>query len=223
VLCASPQAQDLALVLSAVAMVSCLVWLSWAQLAQHFAGPDELTGTAALDAVVERIIRVESNGNSDARNQHTTATGAAQFIDETWLDLMHTYRSDLIRKHSEKELLALRRDAALSREMTRRLVEEHAMMLRRRGFPVTAGTVYLAHFAGGAGAAAVLSAPDDKDAALVLATADARGRTKRDQIVKANPFIERFTVADLRAWADSKMYDRHGDLAQMVAVNQTKR
>jgi len=38
-----------------------------------------------------------------------------------------------------------------------------------------------------------------------MATADATGRTKREKIVKANPFLERFTVADLRNWADRKM------------------
>jgi hypothetical protein len=39
----------------------------------------------------------------------------------------------------------------------------------------------------------------------ILATADATGRTKREKIIKANPFLERFTVADLRNWADRKM------------------
>ena len=32
-----------------------------------------------------------------------------------------------------------------------------------------------------------------------------REETKREKIVKANPFLERFTVADLRTWADRKM------------------
>jgi hypothetical protein len=63
----------------------------------------------------------------------------------------------------------------------------------------------LAHFAGGAGAVAILSAIENADAALVMATADATGRTKREKIIKANPFLERFTVADLRNWADRKM------------------
>jgi hypothetical protein len=62
------------------------------------------------------------------------------------------------------------------------------------------------HFAGGAGAVAILSAMENADAALVMATADATGRTKREKIIKANPFLERFTVADLRNWADRKMH-----------------
>jgi len=46
---------------------------------------------------------------------------------------------------------------------------------------------------------------ENTDAALVMATADATGRTKREKIIKANPFLERFTVADLRNWAYGKM------------------
>jgi anti-sigma factor RsiW len=41
---------------------------------------------------------------------------------------------------------------------------------------------------------------------VAMATADATGRTKREKIIKANPFLERFTVADLRNWADRKMH-----------------
>ena len=46
---------------------------------------------------------------------------------------------------------------------------------------------------------------EEADAASVMASADATGRTKREKLVKANPFLERFTVADLKTWADRKM------------------
>jgi hypothetical protein len=75
----------------------------------------------------------------------------------------------------------------------------------KRGLPVTPGTLYLAHFAGAAGAIAILSALEEADAASIMAGADATGRTKREKLVKANPFLERFTVADLKSWADRKM------------------
>ena len=95
-------------------------------------------------------------------------------------------------------------------------------MLRQRGLPVTAGTIYLAHFAGGAGAVANLSAPKNADAALVMATADATGRTKREQIVKANPFLEHSTVADLKIWADRKMRGPELHLAKVFAADGKK-
>jgi hypothetical protein len=63
----------------------------------------------------------------------------------------------------------------------------------------------LAHFAGGAGAVAILSALEDADAASIMASADATGRTKREKVIRANPFLERFTVADLKSRADRKI------------------
>src|SRR6516162_8935329 len=119
---------------------------------------EEPTAVSAIHAVVERIIGVESDGDPNAKNKRSSATGLGQFLDETWLDMIRAHRPDL------------------------------------------------ANFAGGAGAVAILSAMENADAALVMATADATGRTKREKIIKANPFLERFTVADLRNWADRKMH-----------------
>ena len=171
----------------------------------YFSQPDELSGTAAVSALVERIIAVESNGDPNAKNSRSSAMGLGQFLDETWLDLVRAYRPDLARGRSARETLDLRREPKLAREIIMRFVERNIAMLRQRGLPVTAGTVYLAHFAGGAGAVAILSAPDNSDAALVIASADSTGRTKRERLIKANPFLEHFTVADLKVWADRKM------------------
>jgi len=158
-----------------------------------------------IDAVVERIIGIESHGDPNAKNKRSSATGLGQFLDETWLDMIRAHRPDLAKGRRHAEILELRRDANIAREITARFTERNAEMLRKRGLPVTAGTLYLAHFAGGAGAVAILSAMENADAALVMATADTTGRTKREKIIKANPFLERFTVADLRSWADRKM------------------
>ena len=165
----------------------------------------ELIAGPAIDTVVERIIGAESGGDPNAKNKRSSATGLGQFLDETWLDMIRAHRPDLAKGRSQAEILELRRDAKVAREITARFTERNAEMLRKRGLPVTPGTLYLAHFAGGAGAVAILSAMENADAALVMATADATGRTKREKIIKANPFLERFTVADLRNWADRKM------------------
>jgi hypothetical protein len=166
---------------------------------------ERVVGGAAIAAVVGQIIGVESDGDPNLKNKRSSATGLGQFLNETWLDLIRAHRPDLAKGRSDDEILELRRDAKVAGEITTRFTERNAAMLRRRGLPVTPGTLYLAHFAGGAGAVAVLSALDNADAALVMANADATGRTKRDKIVKANPFLERFTVADLKGWADRKM------------------
>jgi hypothetical protein len=131
-------------------------------------------------------------------------TGAAQFLDETWLRLIREHRPELARR-SEKEVLDLRLDAGLSREITVRLAERNARLLRKHGHSVTPGTLYLSHFAGSAGAVAILNAPATADAATIMARADSTGRSTRDKIVSANPFLQRFTTADLKSWADRKM------------------
>jgi hypothetical protein len=166
---------------------------------------EESSASTTIDAVVERIIGVESDGDPNAKSKRSSATGLGQFLDETWLDMIRAHRPDLAKSRSQTEILEMRRDAKVAREITARFTERNAEMLRKRGLPVTPGTLYLAHFAGGAGAVAILSAMENADAALVMATADATGRTKREKIIKANPFLERFTVADLRNWAARKM------------------
>jgi hypothetical protein len=184
----------------------------------YFNQSNEVSGTIAVSALVERIIAVESNGDPNAKNSRSSAVGLAQFLDETWLDLVRAYRPDLARGRSARETLDLRREPKLAREITMRFVERNIAMLRQRGLPVTAGTLYLAHFAGSAGAVAILSAPDDSDAALVIASADSTGRTKRERLIKANPFLEHFTVADLKAWADRKMRSSKLRLTELLAA-----
>ena len=164
----------------------------------------ELTRNNVIATVVERIIEAESNGCLNLRNKRSTATGPGQFLDETWVRLIRAHRPDIAQR-SEREVLALRRDPELAREITTRLAQQNAAKLRHHGFFVTHGTLYLAHFAGSAGAVAILSAAESADAASIMAKADATGRTSREKIVNANPFLHRFTVADLKGWADRKM------------------
>jgi len=184
---------------------SGLGWYGAGSILTHDVKRDDSTGVMTIDAVVEKIISVESNGDPNAKNKRSSATGLGQFLDETWLDLIRAHRPDLASGRNKDKILELRRDAEITREITMRFTEQNAGVLRKRGLPVTPGTLYLAHFAGGAGAVALLSALGDADAASVMASADATGRTKRDKIIRANPFLERFTVADLRSWADRRM------------------
>lgn len=162
---------------------------------------------AAVNTIVERIIVAESSGDPNAKNKRSSATGAAQFLDETWLRMVRLHRPDLARL-GEKEVLDLRRDPDLAREITARFAERNAAILARRGLAVTPGRLYLSHFAGGIGAVAILLAPDDADAATVMASADASGRATREKIVKANPFLETFTIAAIKRWADRRMCRR---------------
>jgi hypothetical protein len=161
-------------------------------------------GGLPMDAVARRIVSAESSGDAIVKNERSSATGAGQFLEATWLDVIRTARPDLAGRPDD-EILDLRRDPDLSREIVSRFARRNAAVLASHSLPVTAGTIYLSHFAGGAGAVALLTAPAYADAAGTMAKADASGRTTRDMIVKANPFLQAFTVADLRSWADRKM------------------
>jgi hypothetical protein len=182
-----------------------LAWLGGVQLYRWVLERPPLTGDAAVQAVVARIIVVESNGDPNAKNKRSSATGAGQFLDATWLEMIRTHRPDLAQGRGEKEVLELRRRPELAREITTRWVERSAAMLSKRGLPVTPGTLYLTYFAGPAGAVAILSVAEHADAAALMAGADATGRTTREKIVNANPFLGTFTVGDLKDWADRKM------------------
>jgi hypothetical protein len=60
--------------------------------------PDSQREEAAgptIDAVVARIIGVESHGDPNAKNKRSSATGLGQFLDETWLDMIRAHRPDL--------------------------------------------------------------------------------------------------------------------------------
>jgi hypothetical protein len=187
-------------------------WLKTARLTEGFAkfrdnpaALAQLFGVVTPEGVgnvVDRIIGVESGGRADAKNPNSSATGAGQFISSTWLGMVRTHRPELAAGKSDAEILELRKDPKLSREMTTRYAEQNAARLRDANLPVTDGTVYLSHFAGSGGARALLQADPKADAATIMASA---GKTSREAIVKANPFLANMTAADVIAWADKKM------------------
>jgi len=73
-----------------------------------------------IDAVVDQIIKVESNGDANAKNKRSSATGLGQFLNETWLLLIRAHRPDLVTERTEAEVLDLRRDPSIAREITAR-------------------------------------------------------------------------------------------------------
>lgn len=157
---------------------------------------------------IDRIIGAESGGNPYARNSRSSAYGAGQFINSTWLDMMRRHRPDLMQGRTEADVLALRSDPTLSRDMTGLYANQNAEALRRANLPVTAATTYLAHFAGPRGAVGVLSADPSTPVGAVLG----------DAAVRANPFMANMTVADLQAWAGRKMGDAGAPAAQPQAA-----
>lgn len=146
-------------------------------------------------SLVDQIIGVESGGDPNATNPNSSASGAGQFINSTWLSMIKQHRPDLAQGMSDSDLLALKADPQLSKEMTAAYAADNGAILSNAGLPVTPGTTYLAHFAGPQGAVKVLSADPNAPVGDVLGAG----------AVNANPFLRGMTVADLQAWADRKM------------------
>jgi len=153
------------------------------------------TDEQAIEVLTNRIVHVESGGKATAKNPLSSATGLGQFISKTWLRMMRTYRPDLARSMSEKELLALRFDPTISREMVKNLAREGEAYLKQRGHAITAGRLYLCHFLGMEGAHVVLSG-SRSDSLISLLGAP---------VIKANPFLTGKDAAYVIDWAERKM------------------
>jgi murein DD-endopeptidase MepM/ murein hydrolase activator NlpD len=152
----------------------------------------------SADVLVDRIIRIESGGRADAKNPLSSASGLGQFISSTWLKMINRYRPDLAKSLSRQEILNLRFDPTISREMLYKFTYENQAYLRARGHAITPGRLYLAHFLGSEGANIAIRAPLESTVLQVMGSA----------VVGANPFLKGWDIAKLQNWAERKMSKR---------------
>ncbi|MEM1046347.1 MAG: M23 family metallopeptidase [Pseudomonadota bacterium] len=176
-------------------------------------GTGSTGGSKAAEVLVNKIIRVESAGNATAKNPLSTATGLGQFIESTWLRMIRTYRPDLSKSLTRAEILALRTDPTLSREMVHNLARENEAKLKSRGHAITAGRLYLAHFLGPDGAHTVLSAAAETDLLSLLGA----------PVIKANPFLTGKDAQWVAAWAERKMSGRGKSSGPVISRRKVKR
>lgn len=150
----------------------------------------------AVNNLVNKIINIESSGNATAKNTRSSATGLGQFIGSTWLSMIKKHRPDIYAGRSRDEVLALRNNPALSREMTTKYTQENAVGLKSAGLPVTEGNLYLSHFAGIGGAKKLLQSADKSQPVVNVLGAN---------VVAANPFLKGRSVQWTIDWAHKKM------------------
>ncbi len=167
----------------------------------------------AVEALVQRIIYVESAGNPKAKNPLSTATGLGQFIASTWLTMINTHRPDLAQGRTREEILALRTDPDLATEMVAALARGNASYLRSRGQPVTPGNLYLSHFLGPDGAVTALSASRDTPLANLFPAA----------VIKANPFLTGKSAGYVVDWAARKMQQKTKSVAVAASAPEPPR
>lgn len=173
---------------------------------------------------VGRTIGLESGGRADAKNPRSSATGAGQFIDGTWFDMLSKHRPEFLNGFTPVQLMGMKRDdprrqavvahkrdAALSRQMTEAYAKENARGLFESGLPVTPQTVYLAHHFGVGGARKILRAAPDTPVSSLLSPRE----------VAANPYLKGKTVSEVMANHAARAGDAGSSGAAMDSAAQS--
>jgi hypothetical protein len=145
--------------------------------------------------ITDDIIGAESSGNPRAKADKSSALGPGQFLKNTWLDMIKRYRPDLAQGKSEAEILAMRTDPDLSRQMTAAYAAENSGKLSRAGLPVTPGSTYLMHFAGPGGGVALMKADPNTPVESILGA----------KVIEANPQLKGKTAGWVIAWANRRI------------------
>lgn len=158
--------------------------------------------------LVDRIVGVESGGNANAKNPLSSATGAGQFIESTWLTMFKKYFPDRAASLSDAMILELRKNADLSRQMVELYAQENAAFLQRLGVKLNDGNLYLAHFLGPQGAADLLRAAPSTPVEQILGAG---------QINANRSILQGKTAGQVSTWAQNKM----GGSDTEIAARQT--
>ena len=124
----------------------------------------------------------ESGFRPDAKSTTSSAAGLFQFVDSTWLDMVHRFGAkygvgDLAREISQSDsgklvvantsarqkILDLRQNPTLSAELAGEYAKQNQATLEQAvGRPLSRGDLYMAHFLGAGGASEFLKALDSK-------------------------------------------------------------
>lgn len=144
-----------------------------------------------MDGFLDRLMIAESGGNDTARNPRSTATGAFQFIQSTFLSVMQRHFPKRIEKLTPAEILALRTDRKAARDAARAYTRDNAQILALNGHKPTFPHLRLAFLLGANGAMRILEAKPDAPLGSILGPA----------VMRANPFMTRLTAGGLIARA----------------------
>src|SRR5262245_4571876 len=155
-----------------------------------------------MEEFLDQLMAAESGGGLHEKNPRSTALGAFQFIESTFLVVVNKHFPHEITGLTERQVLARRTEIVFSRRVGRAYVNDLVAALRNNGLPATPLNVRIAFLVGPAAAIRLLKAPPHKPLKEVL-SADA---------IAANPFMSGATIAKLvqKAAADVSATGRPG-------------
>lgn len=128
----------------------------------------------------------ESGFRADAKSSSSSAAGLFQFVDSTWLDMVHRFggkygvgdlaqqitqtssgKLTVANSSTRQKILDLRSDPTLSAELAAEYAKQNQTELQQSlGRPLSRGDLYMAHFLGAGGAAEFLKALDNKGSTI---------------------------------------------------------
>lgn len=150
------------------------------------AAPAPAAAPQAGGDFVNRLVMDESAGDPNARNPRSSATGAGQFIDSTWLRFAQA-NPNLFQGMSREQILAARTNPDLSRRAIEWYAAENTRDLSGAGLPVNSGTLALSHRFGSGDSARLLQADPNAPIASVVSEA----------VMRANPDLAGRTVGQV--------------------------
>lgn len=179
-----------------------------------------VTGGAVGDYTND-VVKAEYGDGSVYKNPNSSASGAGQFVKDTWLALFKKNFPEIAKGMADPEILELRRSRAYSTKLIEAYAAENAAVLTKAGLSVDQAALHLSHFLGAGDAVKVLkAAPGTPLQGLVQQssinanpTILGGGRTVDDAIAYANKragntrrAAGNFTPAEEAATAKAKSY-----------------
>ena len=148
--------------------------------------------------LADKIVQAESSGRPGVTNANSTAVGAGQFTEQTWLELFRKYFPAEAANLGRDGILELRKDAEITKQMIEAYARENAEVLQKAGVSVNEAALYLAHFLGPQGALKVLQADPN---ALITSVVSAAAR-RSNGIGQTLPNGQRSAFTDVRTAGD---------------------
>lgn len=168
------------------------------------------SGEMTMEVFLDRLMMAESGGRDTARNATSTAVGAFQFIEATFLSVAREHFAKETEKLPPAKILALRTDRAFARRAAEAYTRDNAAHLADYGLKPTFPHLRLAYLVGPAGAVRILKASPDTPVGILLGNA----------VIRANSFMRGMTAKDLIRRA---AYDISEDAASQAGIAAGKR
>lgn len=182
----------------------------------------------------------ESGFDSNAQAKTSSASGLFQFTRGTWLDMMRRQGDDLgfgdlaaqvkesatgrltvLNEDAEIQILAMRHDADISSKFAALFAEDNSKTLKiALGREASPGELYLAHFLGAWGAAALMTASEQEPTKPAVNLLPAAAHANKNVFFSADGVSR--SAAGVVSWLKDKFAERLDETADIASLFEPK-